>query len=263
VTYLVPTDPRALDQARRTDGANPGIGLLNIKDCDVGSGYGLEQSGSGYRWDALGGNDTFYVTPPPFGGDSSTSSGPALNALPDKYQPSSHKRSILWPLVAVAAVGVAGAALFLVWKQMQNQGPPPVVNITATPANPPPEPQPPPVAAVTPDAAEAAKPVDDPPPKAAVAPRPTQPKKQPSPYDVAIQQQRSKITACANEHGAPEAGSRVVIEIATNGKAKQVSLEPAKLNATPLGACIKNVLSGATFPTAKDEMKVAVALKTN
>jgi hypothetical protein len=44
---------------------------------------------------------------------------------------------------------------------------------------------------------------------------------------------------------------------------KTVSLEPAKLNATPLGACIKNVLSVAAFPTAKDEMQVAVALKSS
>ena len=193
------------------------------------------------------------TTPPPFGGDSRTGSGPSLSSLPPQ------KRSILWPLVAVAAVAVAGAALFLVWRQMQNQGPPPVVNITASPSEPPPavDPQ---VAVVTPDAAEASKPVDKPPVEKPITKVPP-PKK--SPYDVAIQQQRSKINACATEHGAPDGQARVVIEIATNGKAKTVSLEPAKLNTTPLGACIKNVLSGATFPTAKEEMKVAVALKAN
>jgi hypothetical protein len=48
--------------------------------------------------------------------------------------------------------------------------------------------------------------------------------------------------------------------IATNGKPKTVSLEPLKLDTTPLGACIKNVLSDASFPRAKDEMQVAFAL---
>jgi serine/threonine protein kinase len=191
-------------------------------------------------------------TPQPFGGDSRTGSGPSLNALPPQPQ----KRSVLWPLVAIAAVGIAGAALFLVWKQMQNPGPPPVVNITASPANPIVEQ---PTAIVIP---EDAKPADPPPRIKPPKQPPVAPPKK-SPYDVAIQQQRSKINACATEHGAPEGQARVVIEIATNGKAKTVSLEPTKLNTTPLGACIKNVLSVATFPTAKEEMKVAVALKAN
>ena len=192
-------------------------------------------------------------TPPPFGGDASTSSGPALRPLPPQYAP--QRRSVVWPLVAVLAVGIAGGALFLVWKQMQNQGPPPVVNITASPAEPP-------VTPVT--GTEATKPVDETPvpadkPKIVVK----APTKKASPYDVAIQQQRSKINACAQEHGVPPEKARVVIVISTNGKAKTVSLEPAKLNGTPLGACIKNVLSVASFPTAKDEMQVAVALKSS
>jgi eukaryotic-like serine/threonine-protein kinase len=201
---------------------------------------------SGQPGDFVGG------TPPPFGADSRTGSGPSLNALPPPIQ--QPKRSLLWPLVAIAAVGIAGAALFLVWKQMQNPGPPPVVNITASPAI-----VEQPTAIVIPEE----EPVDPPPRTKPVTPKqpPVAPKK--SPYDVAIQQQRSKINACATEHGAPEGQARVVIEIATNGKAKTVSLEPTKLNTTPLGACIKHVLSVATFPTAKEEMKVAVALKAN
>jgi len=68
VTDARPPDPRIFTVDRRTPNANPGIGRVNVKDCDVGSGYGLEQSGSGFRWDALGGNDTFFVLPPPSGG---------------------------------------------------------------------------------------------------------------------------------------------------------------------------------------------------
>lgn len=37
------------------------------------------------------------------------------------------KRSLLWPLVAIAMLAVAGGALFLVWRQMQIQQPPSLV----------------------------------------------------------------------------------------------------------------------------------------
>ena len=202
-------------------------------------------------------------TPPPFG--DSTSSSPALKPLQPGLIGSStvgQKRSLVWPILAIAMVAIAGGALFLVWKQMQNQGPPPVVNITATPANPPPLDPP---AVVVDAGTEAVK--TEPPPDdkrgSGIKPVPTTPPKKQSPYDVVIQRQRSKIMACAQEHGAPPDKARVVLVIATNGKAKVVSIEPATLDTTPLAACIKNVLSAATFPTAKDEMHVAFAVKAS
>jgi len=199
-------------------------------------------------------------TPPPFG--DSTSSSPALKPLPTGMGIPVQKRSLVWPLLAIAMVAIAGGALFLVWKQMQNQGPPPVVNITASP-NPPPTPPSLP-AAVVDAGTEVAKPIEPPPPDkpgpgSGTKPGPTTPPRKQSPYDVVIQRQRSKIMACAQEHGAPPK-TRVVLVIATNGKTKVVSLEPTQLNSTPLGTCIKNVLSDATFPTAKDEMHVAFAV---
>ena len=192
-------------------------------------------------------------TPLPFAGESSTSGA----ALPPLFTApaAATRRNLVWPLLALAGVAVAGGALFLVWKQMQNPAPPPVVNITATPMLPAPtEPAPAPVAEpveVAPDAA----------PAPSTPKRPPRPPKPASPYDVALQQQRSKINACAQEHGAPPGPAKIVIVIATNGKPKRVSLDPPALDATPLGACIKNVLSVATFPRAKDEIQVAVALK--
>lgn len=61
---------------RRTRSAHPGIGLTSVKEADVGTGYGLELSGSGYRFDARGGNDTFHVFPEPFGSpNANTGSG--------------------------------------------------------------------------------------------------------------------------------------------------------------------------------------------
>nr|MBA3820079.1 hypothetical protein [Deltaproteobacteria bacterium] len=215
-------------------------------------------------------------TPPPFGGDSHIS-GPALSLLSGMTPPPGTmlvaRRSLVWPLLAIAMVGIAGAALFLVWQQTQTQQPPPVVNITTSPANPPIGPPPVELPAGLPDglpdaAVEDAtadqgkpddrrtgqrKPDDRKPPIA----------KRPSPYDVVIQAHKPKITRCAQEHGVPPGSARVVIVVSPNGKAKTVSLEPASLNGTPLGACIKNVLSIASFPVAKDEMQVAVALKSS
>jgi len=40
-----------------------------------------------------------------------------------------------------------------------------------------------------------------------------------------------------------------------------VTLEPSALNSTPLGQCIRNVLSSAAFPRSRDEKQVAVTLK--
>ena len=260
---IVPEDPTATEELDYDEDEFPSV------ESTVSDAPPIDMR----RPSATGGQPGDFVgmTPPPFGGDSSTSSGPALEPLPPGVgvPPAFiHKRSIMWPLVALAGIGIAGAALFLVWRQMQNQVPP-QVNITASPAPtaPPETAEPAPALGSAPP--EAAKAVDEPsdPPSAPSSPTrkaaPTPKKPNASPYDVALQQQRSKINACAQEHGAPPGKARVVIVIATNGKAKQVSLEPAALNSTPLGACIKNVLEVATFPTAKDEMQVAVALKSS
>ncbi|HEU0036660.1 MAG TPA: protein kinase [Kofleriaceae bacterium] len=205
------------------------------------------------------------LTPPPFGADSSTGSGAGLVPLaPKTATVVVQKRSILWPLLAIAMVGIAGGALFLVWKQMQQQ-PPAVVNITTEPAD-----RSDRVALVDSAGSDhdgsavadvgsgsgSAKPVKRIDSGSATVPR--KPKR--GPYDEAIQQHRSEISKCAQEHGVPPSNARVTIVVTTTGKAKTISLEPTQLNGTPLGGCIKNVLAGAKFPTAAAEMQVSVAL---
>ncbi len=198
-------------------------------------------------------------TPPPFGADSSTS-GYQLQPIDAKrIEQASAKRSLLWPILAIAMVGIAGAALFLVWKQMQQQ-PPAVVNITSEPSQ------------VTPPLETPGSAGSDTPPVvadgsgSAVKPPPKKPidkPARPGSYDAAIQANKGRIAQCAKDHGAPPSNAKVVIVVTTTGKAKTISLEPIDLNGSKLGACIKNVLSGAKYPTAAAEMQVSVALKAS
>jgi hypothetical protein len=47
--------------------------------------------------------------------------GTPIGSMPSQPVVVVHKRSIMWPILAVAMIAVAGGALFLVWKQTQNQ----------------------------------------------------------------------------------------------------------------------------------------------
>ena len=76
-----------------------------------------------------------------------------------------------------------------------------------------------------------------------------------------IRARKEAINKCAQDHGAPPPNSKVVIVVATDGRTKTVTLEPSALNSTPLGLCIRNVLSSAAFPRSRDEKQVAVTLK--
>jgi len=216
--------------------------------------------------------NTGQVTPPPFGNETSTS-GVSLQPLHVAPMPQAQTvaakpaRSIVWPLLAIAMVGIAGGALFLVWKQMQQQQPPPVVNITASPAlaeptSPAVTLDPVPAAETEPasDASARAGGTDERPRGATRTTATRSPKG--NPYTAALQARRPRIEKCANEHGAPTTAVRVVLVVTTEGRAKTISLEPASLEATPLGACIKNVLSSVTFPKARDEKEVSVTFKT-
>src|SRR6185312_10120903 len=80
-----------------------------------------------------------HITPPPFAAvGENTASAPELAPLRPLNAPNAApvvvvRRNVLWPLLAVAGVAVAGGALFLVWKQMQAQQvpppSPPVINV--------------------------------------------------------------------------------------------------------------------------------------
>jgi eukaryotic-like serine/threonine-protein kinase len=194
-------------------------------------------------------------TPPPFAGDPSFA-GPGLHALPPKLLVE-QKRNFVWPLIAVAMVGIAGGALFLVWRQMRQQ-PPAVVNITTAPraADPGSAAVPAPPLAEVPRLAGSA--VTPPTPPS----RPPLPRPRRSPYDDAIQLHRASITQCAKQHGPPPTSARVVIVVTTAGKAKSISLEPSSLDSSPLGTCIKGVLAAARYPRSPGEMQVSVGLHT-
>ena len=85
--------------------------------------------------------------------------------------------------------------------------------------------------------------------------------KPPDPYNDVIRAKKDAINRCAQDHGAPPPSARVVIVVATDGRTKSVTLDPAALNSTPLGTCIRNVLQPSMFPRARDEKQVAVTLK--
>ncbi|MEO7096715.1 MAG: serine/threonine-protein kinase, partial [Polyangiales bacterium] len=160
-------------------------------------------------------------TPPPFGNESSTSGVSlqplgAAGASMSQGQMAAPRRSIVWPLLAIAMVGIAGGALFLVWKQMQNQQPPAVVNITSSPDDTRP---PPPPTNDGPGSAVVAEAGSGPDPKTPPVKTPKQPeiKKKGDPYKEAIQAHGSGVKQCASEHGPPPAGVRVVITVSTDG----------------------------------------------
>ncbi len=203
-------------------------------------------------------SQTGQVTPPPFANEQSTSgvSIKLINggmAMPQAVvaKPS---RSLVWPLFALAMVGIAGGALFLVWKQMQQQQQqPPTVNITTEPRTDVP------IASTETGSAnvisDEPEPTEQPDPK---TPTRTVPPKKKDPYTEALRVQRPAVNKCANQHGAPPSGVKVKILVATDGRVKGVTLDPAPLNGSPLGACIKNVLSSVQFPKAQEDKEVNV-----
>jgi serine/threonine-protein kinase len=216
---------------------------------------------------------TGQITPPPFGNETSVS-GHSLVPLTNGTNgngtlqvtalPMKPARNMMWPLLALAMVGIAGGALFLVYKQMQQQQPT-TVNITSSPADTAQVPAP-----IPPAPHEQGSAVAQPSDAGSATKKPTNntttaktPTPKGNPYTQALQAHRPGITRCGVEHGTPPAGSKVVIDIATSGKIKTVQLEPAGLNSTPLGTCIKNVLSAASFPSAPDEKQLTVNLKTS
>jgi serine/threonine-protein kinase len=215
-------------------------------------------------------------TPPPFGSDATGTSMPSLQPLrggpvipPNLGSTGSvvvvqQKRSIVWPLLAVAMVAVAAGALLLVYKQMQQQKPA-EIKITQeqlTPpfergsAHEPPGPthvmnqegsaEPPPVEADKGSAAE----------KGSAAKQVTPVKKKARTYNDAVREKRSEMEACFNAHrdvALPAEPMSASLTITAAGKATQVVLTPPSLNASPIGQCLRNVLSSTKFPTAPND----------
>jgi serine/threonine-protein kinase len=188
-------------------------------------------------------------TPPPFGGET-TGSAPSLQPLTVVPGAGTQvvvvkQRSLVWPLVAVAMVAVAGGALFLVWKQMQQQQQP-VLNITST-------------TAPTADARAVAPPADAAVATDTEAPKPDagtkvskKPPERAADINEAVAEKKPELTACINDHAeaVPSGTFKAVVPLAASGQAKSVGFEPESVTTTPLGACLRNVLMHASYPPA-------------
>jgi hypothetical protein len=205
-------------------------------------------------------------TPPPFGGETNPSQ-PSLVPLQSLGMPTQgpgtvvvvNKRNLVWPLLAVAFLAVAGGALFLVYRQMQQQQPS-VVNITSTSDNSTQH-----MTSTTP--IDAAVVVDEPAPADAAAvvvrPPPTNPRHhRAATYDAAIAERKPELATCINDHkdALPTGVFKAIITVGASGRAKSVGFDPENVSSTPLGSCIRNVLTGAEYPTAPADITFRVPL---
>lgn len=210
------------------------------------------------------------TTPPPFGTDSSGTSLPSLQqVMPAPPTPVVvvHKRSLVWPLVALAMVGIAGTALFLVWKQMQEQKqqPPPFSGeIVAGPSgvSTGPEPKAPEVPVVEEPGSAVEEPGSGsaPPKQGSAVKRPPQPPK--DPYKTEIQKHQPQIYQCANDRSFK--GEAIgTIRIGTDGATKAISFSPSSIDGSPLGTCIRNALNRARFPKAPVEKEISFKIRAS
>lgn len=203
-------------------------------------------------------------TPPPFAAEST---GVAVQLRPLQgtmaVQPPSPNmqpivviapRSILWPILAIAMIGIAAAALFLVWKQIQTQQQlqPPIVISQEKPdapqvVAPPPEPD-----AGLPLAGSASN-VVKPSPPAVLRPRT---------IDAAIAAKKAALTQCIIDNAkGVTADMMASLSIDTSGRASSVRISPDAMNMSPVGQCLRNVLTTTTFPKSTTTQSIQFALK--
>ena len=178
----------------------------------------------------------------------------------------SHKRSLVWPLVAFAMVAVAGGALFLVWQRIENQPPQFVIAdqraremganvITIEPNEPDPGTADPPpggsdASGAGGSAGSASPEVRANVPHRSATGRSAAPRRR-APYVIVARGKPGELNRCVNQHGKPPLGTRVAIRIAPDGKARNITLAPETTDAA-LATCIKGVFRDAAFPQGKD-----------
>ena len=198
----------------------------------------------------------------------------ALRAVPAPSHPPQPpivvvaRRSLVWPLVAFAMVAVAGGALLLVWRQMETGGTTVVIDHGSTTrvdqsganvievgprADPPVEPS-----------ADRAGSAAEPGAARRDAAKPTAERRRPAanPYQDLVKARKTEADRCTVEHGDLPLGASLKILIGPDGRAKSLTLAPAAVDATPLGACIKNVFRGVTFPRADHDFNLDVRLRS-
>jgi hypothetical protein len=64
------------------------------------------------------------------------------------------------------------------------------------------------------------------------------------------------VTRCAGDHGSPPPGTRMVIAVGPDGRARRVTILPPSVDAAPLGACLRNVVKTVTFARGDHEFEV-------
>jgi len=209
-------------------------------------------------------------TPPPFAAET-TGSAPGLRPIQGTPMGSmtsapiaAGHRSILWPILAIAMIAVAGGALYLVWKQMQNQqqqpGPAPII-VTQEPAH---VETPPPQVPQQAGSAEAVAPgsATEPHDYHPVKKPPKRFKSQEQGIEAALKTQQGPLNQCLLEHGQGVKEQMFAqFSIAASGKATSVQITPATLNAAPVGACIRNVIMATPFPASDKDTSFTVPLK--
>ncbi|MGE5182528.1 MAG: serine/threonine protein kinase [Acidobacteriota bacterium] len=200
-------------------------------------------------------------TPPSFGAETT---GNALRIEPVRGQSTPtgasqivvvKQRSLVWPLLAVGLLAVAGGALYLVYEQSQRQQAPTSVVIQQAPDD-----RAPAVAKIEPPAPTGGTdptPSPTPPTPPPVPPPLSRPpaKRPANPYLAAIEGHLPNLSQCLRDHSEIEmpAAASASIVIAPNGHTKSVTWKPDALNSSPLGGCLKNVLMTTTFPTSTGE----------
>ncbi len=183
------------------------------------------------------------ITPPPFAADSQTS-GASLQPLRAET-PVPVRRSLVWPLLALSMVAIAGGALFLVYKQTQQQQQPqgPIV-IEQRPAQPePPQIVDPPAQPGSGSARVVTPPQPPPPPK-----RITDDDSYKQAFHSAVLTHKDVLNRCLTENTGVELPTGAIVSINTDGKATDVTLTPTPANKTALGTCLRAALQGMRYP---------------
>ena len=202
------------------------------------------------------------TTPPPFAAET-TGSSPSLRPIQGTpigqsttNAPIVRSASIMWPILAVAMILVAGGALFLVWKQTQNQQAPPVIITRENATDPVRD-------------AEPLRPAPDGPGSDHVVsgsgeerPHPISRPKRFTTLDGAVASQTKELTACVRDHGDGIKDKMVAnVAIDRAGRTMSVQIDPPSANAAPIGACLRNVIMGIPFPSSSAEQKFSFDLK--
>jgi hypothetical protein len=192
-----------------------------------------------------------------------------------------NRRSVVWPLLAFAMVVVAGGALFLVWRQMQTPGTTLVIDHgpgvrvdkagsdvvdigprepAAVPGGPSPSSKSAELSIGAPGdhGGGAAPSVET--PRGATARVPAD-RHRPAgdPYQDLVKARKPEADRCTTHDKLPP-GTSMEIVIGPDGHPRSVTLAPAAVDDTPLGACIRKVFRSVTFPRADRDVTLNVGL---